>query len=210
MGFVADDKVPAAIRGLKLLLDVFIAGQLVQPRDDQIVFQKPVAGSGCFQLVIGQDVERKMEPAIQLILPLFGEAAGADDQTAMKIAARDQLLHEKAGHDGLAGTRVIGEQEAQRLARQHRLVDRRDLMRQRIDHRRMDGQDRIEQVGQADTLRLGDQPEESAFAVEAPGAALFDDLDARLVVAIEQLVRHLCLRASCRSAQAPLIRATGH
>ena len=28
----------------------------------------------------------------------------------------DQLLDEQAGHDGLAGTRVVGEEEAQRLA----------------------------------------------------------------------------------------------
>ena len=55
----------------------------------------------------------------------------------------------------------------------------------------MDGQHRVEEVRQADALRLGDQPEEGAVAVEAPGPALLDDLEARLVVAVEQLVGDL-------------------
>src|SRR5262249_32830245 len=43
----------------------------------------------------------------------------------------------------------------------------------------------------ANALRLGDEPEQGAVSVEAPRAAFFDDLQARLVVAIEQLIRHL-------------------
>ena len=86
------------------------------------------------------------------------------------------------GHDRLAGAGIVGEQEAQRLARQHRFVDRRDLVRQRIDERRVDRQHGIEQVRQADAMRFGDEPEESAVAVEAPRPAHFDDFEARLVV----------------------------
>jgi hypothetical protein len=63
-------------------------------------------------------------------------------------------------------------------------------MRQRVHQRGVDGQHRIELVRQADSVRLGDEPEENAIAVEAPGTALLDDLDARLVVAVEQLVGH--------------------
>ena len=99
----------------------------------------------------------------------------------------------KPGHDRLAGAGVVGQQEAQRLARQHRLVDRRDLVRQRLDERGVDGQHRIEEMREADALRLGDQPEERAVAIEAPGAALLDDLEARLVVAVEELVRDLAV-----------------
>ena len=47
---------------------------------------------------------------------------------------------------------------------------------------------------QADALRLGDEPEEAAVAVEAPRAALFSDLEPRLVVAVEQLVGDLAGR----------------
>ena len=108
----------------------------------------------------------------ELVLPLLGEAARADDQAALQVAAGDQLLDQQPGHDRLAGAGVVGEQEAQRLARQHRLVDRRDLVRQRLDERGVDGEHRVEQVREADALRLGDEPEERAVAVEAPGPAL--------------------------------------
>jgi hypothetical protein len=64
--------------------------------------------------------------------------------------------------------------EAQRLARQHRLIDGGDLMRQRIDDRGMDGQHRVEQVRQTDALRLGHQAEECAIAIEAPRPTLLD------------------------------------
>ena len=43
-------------------------------------------------------------------------------------------------------------------------------------------------------MRLGDQAEQRAVAVEAPGPALLDDLEPRLVVAVEQLVGHLAGR----------------
>ena len=89
---------------------------------------------------------------------------------------------------------IVGEQEAQRLARQHRLVDSRDLVRQRLDDRGVDRQHRVEQMREANALRLGDEAEERAVAVEAPGPALLHHLEARLVVAVEQLVRHLARR----------------
>ena len=164
----------------------------------RFVLQEPVAGARGFELVVGEDLERQVEAAVELVLPLLGEAARADDQAALQVAAGDQLLDEQAGHDRLAGAGVVGEQEAQRLARQHRLVDRRDLVRQRLDERGVDRQHRVEEVREADALRLGDEAEERAVAVEAPGPALLDDLEARLVVAVEQLVGDPAGRASCR------------
>ena len=149
-----------------------------------------------------------MEAAVELVLPLLGEAARADDQAALEVAAGDQLLDQQPGHDRLAGAGIVGEQEAQRLARQHRLVDGRDLVRQRVDDRGVDGQHGIEQVREADAVRLGDEAEQRAVAVEAPGPALLDDLEAGLVVAVEQLVGDLAGRASCRSARGPRSRTT--
>ncbi len=131
---------------------------------------------------------------IQLVLPLLGEAAGADDQASLQIAAGDQLLDQQPGHDRLARAGIVREQETQRLARQHRFVDRSDLVRQRLDHGRVDGQHGIEQMREPDAVGLGDQPEERSVAVEAPRPPLLDDLDARLVVAIEKLVCDLALR----------------
>ena len=57
--------------------------------------------------------------------------------------------------------------------------------------RGVDREHGVEQVREADAVRLGDQAEERAVAVEAPGPALLDDLEARLVVAVEQLVGDL-------------------
>ncbi len=188
---VADHEVPAAIGRLELLLDVLVARELVETGDDQVGLQEPVAGAGGLELVVGEDLERQVEAAVELVLPLLGQAARADDQAALQVAAGDQLLDEQARHDRLAGARVVGEQEAQRLARQHRLVDGRDLVRQRLDDRGVDRQHRVEEVREANALGLGDQAEQRAVAVEAPRPALLDQVEPRLVVAIEQLVRHL-------------------
>ncbi len=191
---VADDEVVAAVRGAELLLHVLVARELVEARDGEVVLEEPVAGAGGLELVVGQDLERQMEAPVEFVLPLLDEAAGADDQAALEVAAGDQLLDEQARHDRLAGAGVVGEQEAQRLARQHRLVDGGDLVRQRLDQRGVDREHRIEQVGQADAVRLGDETEQRAVAVEAPRPARLDDLEARLVVPVEDLVRHAAVR----------------
>jgi len=50
-----------------------------------------------------------VESSAQLVLPLLGEAAGADDEAALEIAASDQFLDEEAGHDRLAGAGIVRE-----------------------------------------------------------------------------------------------------
>ena len=95
---------------------------------------------------------------------------------------------EQPGHDRLAGAGIVGEQEAQRLPRQHGFVHRGDLVRQRLDQGGVHREDGIEEVGEADAARLGYETVRGAVAVEAPGPPLLDDLDARLVVAVEDLL----------------------
>ncbi len=129
VGFVADHQIPAAIGCLQLLLHVFVAREFVEAGDDEVGFQEPVAGACRFQLVVGQNLEGQMEAPIEFVLPLLGQAARADDQAALQVAARDQFLDEETGHDRLAGAGVVGEQKAQRLARQHLLIDGGNLVR---------------------------------------------------------------------------------
>ena len=191
MRLVAHDEVPAAIRRLQLLLDILVAGELVEPGNDEVGFQEPVAGACRFELVVRQDVEGQMEPAVELVLPLLGKAPGTDDETALQVSAGDQLLDEQPRHDGLAGSRVVGEQEAKRLSGQHGFVDRGDLMRQRLDDRRVHREHGVEEMGEADPLRLGDEAEQRAVSVEAPGPPDLDDLDPGLVVAVQELVGDL-------------------
>lgn len=73
-------------------------------------------------------------------------AAGADDETALQIATDDQFFDQKAGHDGFAGTGIVGQQIPQGLSRKHRLINRGDLVRQRIHQGGVDGKHRIEQM----------------------------------------------------------------
>lgn len=77
------------------------------------------------------------------------------------------------------------------MARQHRLVDRGDLVRQRVHVGGVDREHGVEQVREADPVGFGDEAEERTVAVEAPGTALLDDLEARFVVPIEELVGDL-------------------
>ena len=186
VGFVADDQVPAAVGGAELGLDVFVAGELVEAGDGEVVLDEPVAGAGGFELVVGDDVEGELEFAGEFVLPLLDEAAGADDEAALEVAAGDEFLDEEAGHDGFAGAGVVGQQEAEGLAGEHGFVDGGDLVGEGIDEGGVDGEDGVEEVGEADALGFGDEAEEGAVGVEAPGAAFVDDFEAGFVVAVEE------------------------
>ena len=121
-----------------------------------------------------------------LVLPLLDQAAGRDDQAALEVAADQQLLDQQPRHDRLAGAGIVGEQEAQRLARQHLAVDGRDLVRQRLDLRRADGEIGIEQVGEPDAVGLRRQPQQAAVGVEGVGPPGLDELEAAFLAAIDQ------------------------
>src|SRR5690606_6449136 len=61
-------------------------------------------------------------------------------------------------------------------------------MWQRIDEGRVHRQDRIEQVREPDAVRFRYEPEKRSVGVEAPRAALLDDLQPGFVVPVEDLV----------------------
>ena len=109
----------------------------------------------------------------------------------LQVAAGDQFLRQQPGHDRLAGAGIVGQQEPQRLPRQHRLVHRGDLMRQRLHQRGVHRQRGVEQVREVDAQRLGHQPKQFPVAVEAPRPPLLDNLQARFVVAVEDLAAQL-------------------
>ena len=67
-------------------------------------------------------------------------------------------------------------------------------MRQRLDIRRVDRQHRVKQMGQTNSLGLGNQTEQGSVPVEAPGATSFDGLDTGLVVPVQELVGDLARR----------------
>ena len=194
VGLVAHDEIPTAVRSLQLLLNLFVARELIQPGNDEIGLQEPIACPCGFELIVRQDVKGQLEPTVEFILPLLREAAGTDDQAPLQITARDQLLDEQSRHDGLAGARIIREKESKRLTGQHGFVDRGDLVGQRLDDRGVHGKHRIEEMRKADPLCFGNQAEQRAVSVEAPWPANFDDLDPGFVVTVQKLIGDLARR----------------
>ena len=92
VGFVADDQVPVAVAGLQFLLHFFVAREFVEAGDDEVGLEEPVAGAGGFELVVGKDFEGQLEAAVEFVLPLFGQRAGADDEAALEVAAGDEFF----------------------------------------------------------------------------------------------------------------------
>ena len=92
VGLVEDDEVPACAGHPELGLHIGIPREFVEAGDDEIVFDEPVPGSGRFEVVVGDDLEGQVELVAHLVLPLFGEAAGADDEAPLDIRTRDEFL----------------------------------------------------------------------------------------------------------------------
>ena len=100
-------------------MHVFIARQFVEAGNHKVGFEKPIAGARSFKLIVGKNLEGQMKAAIELVLPLFGKTAGTNNKAALQISASNQFFDQQPGHDCFAGARIIGEQKAKRLARQH-------------------------------------------------------------------------------------------
>jgi hypothetical protein len=101
----------------------------------------------------------------------------------------------------MIGAGVVGEQETQRLPRQHGFVDGCDLVRQRVDQRRVHREHRIEEMGEANTVSLRDEPKERAVAVETPRPSRLDDLESRFVVPVKNLLRNAPVRPTIDESQ---------
>ena len=112
---ITDDQVP--LGDLQLFLQFIAARQLVQPGNAQIDLGKNIAAYCGFHSVIGQDFKANVEFRIELVLPLFRQAAGGNNQAAFQIAASNQFFDEQAGHNCFTGTGVVRQNIAQRESR---------------------------------------------------------------------------------------------
>ena len=170
VGFVHYHQIPFfAPRGLfQFRLQFLVAGQLVQAGDEQVFFQERVGGEGRLHHLPGENLKAQVELVVQLLLPLLHQRTGGHHQATEQGAPQHQLPDVKAGHDGFAGPRVVGQQKSQRLEGQQFLVDGLDLVGQRVDAGGFHGGERVEQVGQPDAPRLGGQPEQVAVGIERP------------------------------------------
>ena len=138
----------------------------VERGDDPVPLQPLVDAELVADVLALEDEELLVELLLQLALPLEGEVGRADDQDALGEAAQLELADEQARHDGLAGAGIVGQQEADARELEQVVVDRFELMRQRIDARDREAEVGIELVGDAERVGLEAEPQQAAVAVE--------------------------------------------
>ena len=142
----------------------------VERGDDAVALQPLVHAELLADVLALHDQELRVELLLQLALPLEGEVRRADDQDALGEAPKLQLADEQARHDGLARTGVVGEQEANARELEQVVVDRFELMRQRIDARDREPEVGVELVGDAERVGLQAEAEQAPVAVEGMAA----------------------------------------
>ncbi len=138
----------------------------VERRDDPVALQPLVHAELVADVLALEDQELLVELLLQLALPLEGEVGRADDQDALGEAAQLELADEQARHDRLARAGVVGQQEAHARELEQVVVDRFELVRQRIDARDREAEVGIELVGDAERVGLEAEPEQASVAVE--------------------------------------------
>ncbi len=154
MGLIENDKVVWDHAGLAEPREHARARQRVDADDQAIALSanERVRVSG---ISAGNDLELKTEECGEFALPVPNETGGRNDEDALDEAAGFHLAQVKAGHNRLAGARVVRKQEPQRKLFEHVLVHRDSLMRQRVDLRNLGGEGRIEHVAKRQAFPLG-------------------------------------------------------
>ena len=138
----------------------------VERRDDSVALQPLVHAELVADVLALHDEELRVELLLQLALPLEGEVRRADDQDALGEAAQFELADEQARHDGLARAGVVGQQEPHARELEQVVVDRLELVRQRIHAGDRQPEVGIELVGDAERVGLQAEPQQAAVAVE--------------------------------------------
>ncbi len=155
----------------EFLLQFLVAGELVEPGDQQGMVIERVAAERLFREVVREDGELKAELLIHLILPLLHETPRSDDQDPFGICPHQELADQKPCHDRLAGARIVRKDKPQRLPGEHRFINRRDLMGKRFDVRGMHRHHRVEEIGEVNPVSLSSKFELLAGCVERPRPA---------------------------------------
>ena len=185
MRLIADDEIPVC--DTQFFLNRFTPCELVQADDAEVRLRKHVARHCRLDAIVRQDLEMQVEFAIELVLPLLGKAARRDDHTAFQIPADEQFLEKQSRHDGLARAGVVREDVAERQARQHLLIDGRDLMRQGIDGRGMHSKIGVEEVGDVDAVCLRGKAQIVRIRIKRPRQVRTTHRKPRLILPIEDL-----------------------
>ncbi len=94
---------PTGNPALELPLHILVARELVERAMTRLVSRSNCRACG-FEPVVSENLEGQMEAVVELVLPLLGEAARADDETALQVPAAISSLI-RGPHDRFAGAR---------------------------------------------------------------------------------------------------------
>ncbi len=176
--FVEDDQVVGFHLGVAECAEDAFARQRVD-RDDRQVARSSLERTAGLTACAGpgrrrhvrpaQDPERQAKERPQLSLPVADQPCRGRDQHATDAPAREHVAHDQSGHDRLPRPRVVGKKKAERVLRQHVLVDRDPLVRQRVDPRDLAGKRRVELVSVLQPQRFGHGRDGVGVPVEVEG-----------------------------------------
>ena len=193
VGLVHDDEVPAGAE--QAFVGVFDPGDPGDRRDDLVVVLPGVLAVVGAEDVAADDLEVLAELVLHLALPLEREVGRRDDERALDQPAGLQLLEQQPGHDGFAGAGVVGQEEADARELEEVVVDRFELMGQRINAGDGEREVRVVLVGEPEPVRLDAEAEVLGGTVE--GFRLAGDLElGDLLRAQDRVVAAAGLRAS--------------
>jgi hypothetical protein len=153
VGFIADHQVPLRCL-LKPGLQLLVAGEHVHAGDQQGLLGKWIAQPCGIDQVAGEQLKLQLKFLLEFVLPLLRQGTRCHDQAPFQLPADQLLLDQQAGHDRFARPWVVSQQLAHGLAREHVLVDRADLVGQRVDAAAAHRHKGVEQVGQPDPFAL--------------------------------------------------------
>ena len=153
---IDDHKIPIRLRQFRR--EFLGAGQLINASDEHVLLEERVPGTRFLNGSARHDVETQTELLPKLVLPLLDQASRRHDQATSNIATDQQLTDEEARHDRLASTGIIGEQIPKRALLKELLVHRFDLVRVRLDSRRVDSSKRIREMSVLEPTRFRCQP----------------------------------------------------
>ena len=129
--------------------------QSVDADDDEVALRAEEGVSDA-RLGAADDAEGQAKEGAHLPFPVADQAGRGHDEHAPQEPAGQHLARVQAGHDGLAGAGVVGQQEAQRGLREHPLVHGDALMRERVDQRCLGGEGGVEEMPAGEAMGLGD------------------------------------------------------
>ncbi len=108
MGFVHNDQIPVDLAQTGENVDAF---REVERRDDLPLFDPLVHAELVSDVGTFEDDELLVEFFLELTLPLERKIRRRHDEYAFGQTAEFQFPDEQAGHDGLAGARIVGQKK---------------------------------------------------------------------------------------------------